>query len=306
MDFYVIEFHSFPKLLFSCTVSTEGYENIITHRQNMLEIACCDAAIAINEEGVSTEIPPYNFVCTLPDRDIHLKAVDENIGNLTSVAIRGDFTFRRVSSDTWNKTDLKENELILPLQFKLQKSDFTRLEAMLRQVNLLFPQKRADQQMMAIGVWCKILGEVHALLYAQLFGKLQERVALYYTEKAKSYIQQHYAEKVLVQDIAAVLGITPNYLSSTFRRETGMRLSEYLVSVRLEKARDLLRDGRMTYEEVAEAVGIGTETYLNRLFVRWYGVNIRKCVLSDRELTLYHPKPWGSEKLERDVWGENE
>lgn len=71
--------------------------------------------------------------------------------------------------------------------------------------------------------------------------------------------------------------------------------------MRLDRARRLLYEG-MSPDAVAEAVGVSSAEYLNRLFVKHYGVGMNKCLLSDREMTLYHQKPWEVENLERDIW----
>ena len=45
-----------------------------------------------------------------------------------------------------------------------------------------------------------------------------------------------------LRDMAAALYISPNYLSDLFKKNTGMRLSDYITEVRLEKAREYLMD----------------------------------------------------------------
>lgn len=49
------------------------------------------------------------------------------------------------------------------------------------------------------------------------------------------YVDLHYRDRFTLRDMAAALYISPNYLSDLFKKNTGMRLSDYITEVRLEK-----------------------------------------------------------------------
>ena len=85
--------------------------------------------------------------------------------------------------------------------------------------------------------------------------------------------------------------ITPNYLSSVYRKERGMRLGEALLAVRMRKARELLRDRAMSLADIAEAVGFGGEVTFRRQFRRFFGVTPSELRRIDKELTLFMEKP---------------
>ena len=86
---------------------------------------------------------------------------------------------------------------------------------------------------------------------------------------AKAFIQDHYAQIDLsVNQIAAHVFLTPTYLSSLFKRETGETISEYITSVRIEKSTNMLKDPRIKLFEVAQSVGYKEANYYAKVFKR--------------------------------------
>ncbi len=92
-------------------------------------------------------------------------------------------------------------------------------------------------------------------------------------EKILTYIQNHFSEMNLSQTlIAEELGITAPYLSSFFKHEIGENMVDYVNKLRLEQAKHLLVEGKMSLAEIARAVGCGSDKTLIRLFNRFEGI----------------------------------
>lgn len=68
------------------------------------------------------------------------------------------------------------------------------------------------------------------------------------------------------------IGISPNYLSSVFKMETGIRFKKYLNSYRIEQAKLLLGDSRYKIYEVANLVGIEDSRYFSQIFRTYTGL----------------------------------
>lgn len=75
-----------------------------------------------------------------------------------------------------------------------------------------------------------------------------------------------------VSGLAATLGCTPGHLTRQFREDLGEPLVAYIQRVRLERARDLLRDPALPVRTAAHLVGIDDPAYFSRLFRRRFGV----------------------------------
>lgn len=71
-------------------------------------------------------------------------------------------------------------------------------------------------------------------------------------------------------DIAVNLGLSESYLSRLFRRETGERLQDYIVSVRLEHAVNLLKYSEESISNIAEYVNFPSQSYMGKIFQKKY------------------------------------
>ena len=85
-------------------------------------------------------------------------------------------------------------------------------------------------------------------------------------------IHREYANQRLnLSDLAEEYGITPNYLSSLFRKELGVTFTSYVESYRMEKAKKLLLSGMDKIYEIAEAVGYPDAQYFSKVFKEHVG-----------------------------------
>ncbi|MDD5705218.1 MAG: PocR ligand-binding domain-containing protein [Kiritimatiellae bacterium] len=83
---------------------------------------------------------------------------------------------------------------------------------------------------------------------------------------AKAFMERRYGDKIAVADIAAAVGLSPSRLSHLFRRETGATMVQCLNRLRVEKARDLLRNSKLRVTEIAFETGFQSPTHFNRIF----------------------------------------
>lgn len=92
-------------------------------------------------------------------------------------------------------------------------------------------------------------------------------------KKAMDYILLNYSSKISVKDIAEYLKITPNYLSSVFKKQTGVSLTVYINEVRINSSLSMLANTDRSIQEVAEWVGIEDGNYFSRIFRKTMGVS---------------------------------
>jgi len=89
----------------------------------------------------------------------------------------------------------------------------------------------------------------------------------------RNYVLEHYAEKVTLEDAAAVADVTPPYLSKVFKAETGVPFVTYLNRVRVEQAKYLLASSDSSLGEIAKATGFGDQSYFTKIFRLSTGVS---------------------------------
>lgn len=90
--------------------------------------------------------------------------------------------------------------------------------------------------------------------------------------KAVEYIQANFSEQVTLNEVAEHTYVSTFYISRMFKREMGKNFVDYLNEIRIDKAKELLKDVRFKTYEVAESVGIPDAHYFSRLFKKYVGV----------------------------------
>lgn len=89
--------------------------------------------------------------------------------------------------------------------------------------------------------------------------------------EVKSYIDAHFHEDLTLDDIANIAGTHPNYISSLFTKAMGQSVLQYVTSLRIKKAKQLLRQEHYKVYEVGEEVGYRNSYYFSRIFRKHVG-----------------------------------
>lgn len=91
-------------------------------------------------------------------------------------------------------------------------------------------------------------------------------------QAAAAIIEDRYHDNLKVSELAKEIGFTENYLSVLFKKETGETIMDYLTRIRMDRARELLKDQNYKIYEVSERVGYGDANYFSKLFKKMEGV----------------------------------
>lgn len=89
--------------------------------------------------------------------------------------------------------------------------------------------------------------------------------------KVIDYITSHFNSKITLEDLAEITGMTPNYLASLFKQETGRTVMEYLTGFRIDSACALLSQTEYTYLQIALSLGFCTQSYFTKVFKEHVG-----------------------------------
>ncbi len=85
------------------------------------------------------------------------------------------------------------------------------------------------------------------------------------------YLNHHLVDEVRVPDIAASLALSPNYLSSLYRKTAGVTISERLTELRMLRAKELLSMPGNAVKAVAADVGYRSTRHFARLYHQRFG-----------------------------------
>lgn len=89
---------------------------------------------------------------------------------------------------------------------------------------------------------------------------------------AKQYVQENYNRQVSLEDVAEAINLSPAYLSTMFKKEMGINFSDFLISCRMEAAKELLKTTDLPITEVAEQVGYTDSRYFSKTFHKVVGI----------------------------------
>ena len=112
--------------------------------------------------------------------------------------------------------------------------------------------------------------------FGYLLEILRECTEKQYSRKvreAMAYMRAHYHEDVGLNEAAVILDVSPIYLSHLFKKETGITFSGYVTSLRIERAKELLRQGDKKIYEISDLVGYQTVQYFSKVFKKETGKN---------------------------------
>ncbi|MDO4522814.1 MAG: response regulator [Eubacteriales bacterium] len=105
-------------------------------------------------------------------------------------------------------------------------------------------------------------------------------------EEARAFIRENYQrDDMSLNTVAAQVNISPSYFSAIFSGETGQTFVEYLTSVRLEKAKELLMCSSMRTAEIGYEVGYKDSHYFSYIFKKVVGCSPKEYKNRGREVT---------------------
>lgn len=92
-----------------------------------------------------------------------------------------------------------------------------------------------------------------------------------FVSRAKQYVKDHIEQKISLQEVAKELYFTSAHFSASFKKETGQNFIDYVNQVKLEKAKELLRNSDYLVKEIAILVGYDDYTYFCKIFRKYEG-----------------------------------
>lgn len=90
--------------------------------------------------------------------------------------------------------------------------------------------------------------------------------------QSKQYIQNHYHEQITLEEVSSAVGLSAGYFSALFKKETGEGFAKYLINVRIEQAKIMLRETNLQVTEICRRVGYNDQKHFVSTFEKSAGV----------------------------------
>ncbi len=118
----------------------------------------------------------------------------------------------------------------------------------------------------------------HVAAFAEMNQYLQSRLAglfedgeaqksTYVVKRVMDYIWENYSDSSLsIKMLADHVYLTPTYLSNVFKKSAGLTIGQYMVDVRIDKAKRLMKEPQLKFYQVASMVGYEDANYFAKIF----------------------------------------
>lgn len=117
--------------------------------------------------------------------------------------------------------------------------------------------------------WLRTFGEN----LSELFDSKRKDYKNHIVMNVKKYINDHVSEHLSLNEVAAVFGISPNYLSQLFGKYNETGFSEYINICKVNASKKLLAEGTYKIYEVAELMGFESAFYFSKVFKKVEGIS---------------------------------
>ena len=92
-------------------------------------------------------------------------------------------------------------------------------------------------------------------------------------ERAEIFIENNYMNGITARDVSVELNIDRTHFFRIFKARTGLSPEQYIMRLRIKRAKELLMTSSYTVTEIASLVGVGDVYYFSKLFKKFEGVS---------------------------------
>ncbi|WP_125141780.1 response regulator transcription factor [Clostridium transplantifaecale] len=154
----------------------------------------------------------------------------------------------------------------------------------LKKEDLLEAVKDAKEKCLLRRTWCNRKQEQEKWKNIQLVSKEEiSREDDAVVRDMLAFIARHYREKMVLQDVVDALNYSETFLNKKFKKQMGTTFIEYLNRYRIQKALELLKEGKTAVQDVSWMCGIGDYKYFNMVFKKYIGCSPKEYVSEIRE-----------------------
>lgn len=130
------------------------------------------------------------------------------------------------------------------------------------------------------GLFLQLLGELHAIKEEKAGPAVMGE--LHYVTRAKEYVYRHISEPILQKNIAAELGITPEYLCAVFKKNEGRTVMRFVNETKLEGIKTMMASKQVSLYQAALQYGFSDPNYVSKLYKRYFRETISQAIKHNR------------------------
>ena len=207
---------------------------------------------------------PQNEFCSYYNLHFDLKYTGEDFSaEIYTRPCEEKVTEVPIDEDLLNRMVYELSELELPVKMML--SDPARLIAVMEEMLRSFRGEEFGYQLVLTADLLKVL----SLVAEEKKNENQSREFSYYSDQINKFtlhLLNHYHEKINLDAVARTLGISSTHLRKVFKSIEQKTPQEYLIDLRIEKAKEYIAEGKYSMTEISSMVGYDDIHYFSRIF----------------------------------------
>ena len=111
-----------------------------------------------------------------------------------------------------------------------------------------------------------------------------------FVDLALDYIVKNIDKNIRINDLASRLNVSRSYLSSSFKKALGCSPQTFILNLRMERAKNLLRTTTLPINVIADSVGYQDQLAFSKIFKHYFGVSPRDFRKNGEEVRTYSKK----------------
>lgn len=132
-------------------------------------------------------------------------------------------------------------------------------------------EEKTGYQPLVSGVVMHLLGVIHSLTKHQNYSI--EDITISLISKARFFLRNNVDRPVTMKNVAEELNVSYAWFRKAFKAYTGIAPQQYLIQLRIEKAKTYLSDFSLSIKEIAIRLNFGSISYFSKLFKEKAGVS---------------------------------
>jgi len=216
----------------------------------------------VTPKGIATKWDEYGFTVISPDIP-HEEKPMESFTRYVAVMIEAA-TFERI----WKSYSQDRCGPFFWAPFVIPQTVLIHIKEFFAEFETSYCQ--SNEVLQAIGTYI-----AHAFIRAMLKRNVSvEKISTRFEiQRAIEIMNAHYGEKISIPFLAEKVNRSETHFSRLFKQETGCSPNEYLIRIRIEKARKLLSQTRMNATEIALECGFSSTAHFSDTFKKNTGVS---------------------------------
>ncbi len=106
----------------------------------------------------------------------------------------------------------------------------------------------------------------------QTYQEKKQSMKMFPIRKAEEYLAGNYMKDVSLEEMAQIVELSPAYFSRLFKQVEGINYIDYLTQIRINNAKNMLKNTTVSVKTIAAEVGYGNEKYFRKLFKKEVGI----------------------------------